>query len=86
MVLVGATNVGSITVDIEPSLQTNTGSLEPRVFDYPAKHTVNKGAYLGRFLMGSSVLLLAESQRHPPTLLGMSRVQVGDPLPWPASL
>ena len=86
MVFVGATNVGSITVDFEPSLQTNTGSLEPRVFDYPAKHTVNKGAYLGRFLMGSSVLLLAESQRHPPTLLGMSRVQVGDPLPWPASL
>ena len=85
MVFVGATNVGSIRIDFEPSLNTNAGFRKQRVFDYGGDRTLHKGVYQGRFLMGSSIILLVESQTPVPGSLGMSRVRVGDPLPWPPS-
>jgi phosphatidylserine decarboxylase len=85
MVFVGATNVGSITIEFEPALHTNTGSRERRVFEYDGL-TVHKGDYLGGFRMGSSILLFADTDAPPPASLGVSRVAFGDPLPWPPNL
>jgi phosphatidylserine decarboxylase len=81
MVFVGATNVGSITIQFEPALHTNIGSRDVRV--YETARTVKKGEYLGAFRMGSSILLLAETRAAAPASLGMSQIRFGDPLPWP---
>ena len=83
MVLVGATNVGSMTIEFEPALQTNAGLHEPCVYEYPGGRTVRKGDYLGGFRMGSSVLLIAETREPAPSSLGMARVRFGDRLAWP---
>jgi phosphatidylserine decarboxylase len=81
VVFVGATNVGSITIEFEPALHTNIGLRDVRV--YESARTVNKGEYLGAFRMGSSILLLAETRAPAPASLGTSRIRFGDPLPWP---
>jgi phosphatidylserine decarboxylase len=83
MVLVGATNVGSMTIAFEPELHTNLGLREPRVYEYAGGRRVQKGEYLGTFRMGSSVLLVAETHEPAPSSLGITRVRFGDPLPWP---
>ena len=83
IVFVGATNVGSIRISFEPALVTNKGFRACRVFEYTVARKLTKGTYLGRFLMGSSILLLAESQTPVPGSLGISHVRVGDPLRWP---
>ena len=82
IVFVGATNVGSIGIDFEPALQTNTGTTGVRVYEC-GDRLVAKGEYLGAFRMGSSMLLLEETRAAAPSSLGMTRVRFGDPLPWP---
>jgi phosphatidylserine decarboxylase len=82
MVFVGATNVGSITIEFEPALHTNTAQRTRRVFEY-SDRIVKKGDYLGAFRMGSSILVFAESRQPAPSSLGIERVTFGDPLPWP---
>jgi phosphatidylserine decarboxylase len=84
MVFVGATNVGSISIDFEPRLQTNVGTTDIRVYEC-GDRTVRKGEYLGAFRMGSSILLLEETDVPAPASLGIERVRFGDPLPWPPS-
>ena len=59
MVLVGALNVGKMTISFEPSIETNTNSKEIKVYEYKEKF-VKKGYELGMFKMGSTVVLLFE--------------------------
>ena len=59
MVLVGALNVGKMTITFEPSIQTNTNTKEIKVYEYKDKF-VKKGYELGYFMMGSTVVLLFE--------------------------
>lgn len=62
VVLVGATNVGSIRLSFEPSLQTNhTHRREPRKISYVEPIKVNRGDELGMFCMGSTVIVVASS-------------------------
>lgn len=59
LVFVGATNVGKIVFPFEERLQTNTDSIEPKVYEYEDCRK-KKGECLGWFAMGSSIVLLAE--------------------------
>jgi phosphatidylserine decarboxylase len=83
MVFVGATNVGSITIEFEPALRTNRALRAPTAYEYPGGRTVRKGEYLGAFRMGSSVLLIAESREPAPASVGVTHVRFGDRLCWP---
>lgn len=61
LVKVGATNVGSIKVAYDESIATNSDqpqSVEHRI--YPSPASLAKGAELGRFEFGSTVILLFE--------------------------
>lgn len=72
LVKVGATNVGRIVVNYAPNWITNVGKLprtSPRL-DFTPKEEVRfeKGEELGRFEMGSTVILVADKvlvERHP---------------------
>jgi phosphatidylserine decarboxylase len=60
LVMVGATNVGKITVSFDTEIKTN---VRKKPFNYHAKTylqpvTVNKGGELGIFNMGSTVILV----------------------------
>lgn len=63
VVKVGATNVGRIAVEYEPSLLTNAGVLSKNKSRLDWKPTqeiwMNPGQELGRFEMGSTVILVA---------------------------
>ncbi len=83
VVLVGATNVGSIRLVFEPSLRTNhTHKREPRKISYLEPVKVRRGDELGVFCMGSTVIVVTTSawdqlklttQTHEPIA-----VQVGE--------
>lgn len=72
LVKVGATNVGRIVVNYAPNWITNVGKLprtSPRL-DFAPKEEVRfeKGEEIGRFEMGSTVILVADKvlvERHP---------------------
>lgn len=57
VVFVGATNVGSIEVGFDPSLKTNR-NLGPYRETYKPALDIEKGAELGLFRMGSTVVVL----------------------------
>jgi phosphatidylserine decarboxylase len=62
VVLVGATNVGSIRLTFEPSLRTNhTHKREPNKITYVEPQPVKKGDELGMFCMGSTVIVVTTS-------------------------
>lgn len=72
LVKVGATNVGRIVVNYAPNWITNVGKLprtSPRLDFAPhGEVRFEKGEELGRFEMGSTVILVADrvlSERHP---------------------
>ncbi|KDO32457.1 hypothetical protein SPRG_02934 [Saprolegnia parasitica CBS 223.65] len=63
---VGATNVGSIGIDLEPDLVTNLGSQDrlggtclSKVYD--AQHLVSRGDQVAQFKLGSTVVLVFEA-------------------------
>jgi len=56
IVLVGALNVGKMTISFEPSIDTNSSKKEIEVYDYDDIE-VKKAFELGMFKMGSTVLL-----------------------------
>jgi phosphatidylserine decarboxylase len=63
LVFVGATNVGSILLSFESSLRTNnTHVRSPKKITYLNPITVEKGDELGMFAMGSTVIIVAQSQ------------------------
>ncbi|MFN8945497.1 MAG: archaetidylserine decarboxylase [Pseudobdellovibrionaceae bacterium] len=59
LVFVGATNVGFIEMAFDGRLQGNHGQV-PREFQYSPTVKINKGEELGRFRMGSTVVLLMD--------------------------
>lgn len=63
-VLVGATNVGSMTLSNEPDLITNTAYADRRKSDLVKYHepfTFKKGDEVGMFKLGSTVVLIFEA-------------------------
>lgn len=64
MTAVGATNVGSIEVFMDPELQTNTKGKRDRVVDTKLGNVaIKKGDLFGQFNMGSTIILLFEAPK-----------------------
>lgn len=64
MTAVGATNVGSVKVDIDPDLATNESSWERETFHqvlWKDGAEVKKGEYFGEFNLGSTIVLIFEA-------------------------
>ena len=59
IVLVGALNVGKMTLSFEPRVETNTNAQEIAVYEYEDLKLV-KGEELGMFMMGSTIVMLFE--------------------------
>ncbi len=81
MVLVGALNVGKMTIAFEPSIETNTNSKEIKVYEYKEKF-VKKGYELGYFMMGSTVVLLFEKGLIELEDKLKRKVRFGDVIGW----
>lgn len=63
LAFVGATNVGSIELSFEPGFKTNhQHSREKRVIQYMEPVLVEKGEEIGRFCMGSTVIILGSEE------------------------
>ncbi|MBI5512010.1 MAG: phosphatidylserine decarboxylase [Deltaproteobacteria bacterium] len=63
VVKVGATLVGRVTVSYDPELCTNRAGGRERRVTYAPPHLLQKGAELGAFELGSTVVLLTEAKR-----------------------
>ena len=63
VVKVGATLVGRISVPYDPDLQTNRKGQNQQVYKYDPAHLIQKGAHLGSFELGSTVVLVGEKGR-----------------------
>lgn len=59
MVLVGALNVGKMVVSFEERIETNSDAREIQVYEY-SDINLHKGDDLGCFMMGSTIVILAE--------------------------
>lgn len=77
LVFIGATNVGKIIFEFEPRLETNTASMAVQVYEYQDK-TIEQGAYLGSFKMGSSIVLVAQKDFLVLDRTVHEKVRVGD--------
>jgi phosphatidylserine decarboxylase len=84
--LVGATNVGKITLSFDSNLASNVSDQQMSVFkEYPATNRILKGQELGVFNMGSTVIMLyppkvaaqilAKAQQKPEGLSGPAKVR-----------
>jgi phosphatidylserine decarboxylase len=63
IVKVGATMVGRITVTYDASIATNVAGQSIRMLSYDPPHRILKGACMGAFELGSTVVLLTEPGR-----------------------
>ncbi|MBC7792648.1 MAG: phosphatidylserine decarboxylase, partial [Clostridia bacterium] len=63
VVKVGATLVGRISVVYDTSLRTNQKKGSRRSVTYDPPHAIQKGAELGAFELGSTVIVIAEAGR-----------------------
>ncbi len=59
IVLVGALNVGKMTLSFDERIQTNSDTAEIQVYDYD-NVTLKRGEELGMFMMGSTIVMLFE--------------------------
>ncbi len=59
IVLVGALNVGKMTLSFDKRIETNKDATEIKVYDYEDV-SLKKGEELGMFMMGSTIVLLFE--------------------------
>ncbi len=59
IVLIGALNVGKMTLSFDDRIETNTDAGEIKVYDYD-NVTLKRGDELGMFMMGSTIVLLFE--------------------------
>jgi len=83
MTAVGATNVGSVKVEIDPQLATNESSWERETFHqvlWKDGAEVKKGEYFGEFNLGSTIVLIFEAPEDFKFKLGGegSIVKVGE--------
>jgi phosphatidylserine decarboxylase len=60
IVLVGALNVGKMTLSFEPKIDTNVEGLDTKVYEYEESIELKKGEELGMFMMGSTIAMLFE--------------------------
>ena len=60
IILVGALNVGKMTLSFDDRIETNTDAREIKVYDYEGM-VLKKGDELGMFMMGSTVVMLFEN-------------------------
>jgi len=79
IVLVGALNVGKMSVSFEPRIKTNTDTSEAKLYEYKELY-LKKGDCFGYFEMGSTILLLAQNS------LMTSSVDEGDKLKFAQSI
>jgi phosphatidylserine decarboxylase len=63
VVKVGATLVGRISVAYDPEIHTNESGQVTRPIAYDPPHLLQKGAELGAFELGSTVVLVCEPER-----------------------
>jgi len=61
LILVGALNVGKMTLSFEERIETNLDASEVKVYDYEGV-ILKKGDELGMFMMGSTVVMLCENK------------------------
>lgn len=79
-VMVGATSVGDMTVAYDPSLRTNRGH-DGRTTDYDPPLTVQRGAELGVFHLGSTVVVVfANDEISLEPLTPGQAVRMGQPI------
>ncbi len=81
IVLVGALNVGKMTVTFEEDIETNTDAKEIKVYDYD-DITVKKAYELGMFKMGSTVVLLFQKGMVELENKQNQKVKFGDVVGW----
>jgi phosphatidylserine decarboxylase len=60
IVLVAATSVGKVRLVFDSKLTTHNGATQPEHRSYPDPIRLERGAELGRFELGSTVLLLLQ--------------------------
>ena len=77
MVFVGALNVGQMTINFEPQVQTNAKALKQMVFSYD-NLPLSKGDEIGTFKMGSTVLMLFEKDFGKITTTINKKVKFGE--------
>ncbi|MCK5690322.1 phosphatidylserine decarboxylase [Myxococcota bacterium] len=77
VIKVGATMVGRIKVEYDPSLITNKSGQPTRTMTYKEPHETLKGAHLAAFELGSTVVLLVEKGRAELDLTEGVSVQMG---------
>jgi phosphatidylserine decarboxylase len=84
IVAVGATVVGRVRAYYDPAVPvTNLAGARPQARDYPQAIVVEKGAQLGAFEMGSTVVLLFEPGRVRLALVPGARLRVGQAIGGP---
>lgn len=83
MIKVGATNVGKIRVTYD-SIRTNRFFRKKRDIQFDPPVEMAKGAEIGRFEMGSTVILLFERDtvEFAPELFEGAKVQLGQPIAY----
>ncbi len=59
IILVGALNVGKMTLSFDERIETNIDASEEKVYTYEDVH-LKKGEELGMFMMGSTIVMLFE--------------------------
>jgi phosphatidylserine decarboxylase len=81
LVMVGATNVGSMSFPFDPTVVTNQFPFKNRrlLMDYPTPKNIQVGDELGIFNLGSTVVLLAEPKLNWP-LSEAGKVKMGEPV------
>lgn len=80
LIMVAATGVGHITVSYEPQLATPAGGPERGALRYDEARVLDKGAELGMFHLGSTVILLFEPGRLKIDVAAGSPVRLGQAL------
>ena len=77
MIFVGALNVGQMSINFEPKVETNANKMDIMVFDYN-NIELKKGDEIGTFKMGSTVVIIFEKDFGEITINKNVKVNFGD--------
>jgi len=77
IVKVGAINVGTVSVQYDETLRSNTKQSSPQTQTYSPPISINKGDWLGTFHLGSTVILLFE-----PNTMTWHKILKGQPIKY----